>query len=200
MAERDATLILASTSPWRRELLARLGLPFEVCAPDFEELRAGLPEETARRNALGKARAVFRRMREAGRRARVIGSDQVAAFEGKVIGKPGDAASAMAQLRRFSGREVAFLTAAALVDDDGEREALDRTIVHFRELSDEQIERYVRREMPLSCAGGFRVEGLGIALFRRIESEDPTALIGLPLISIAGWLRPLERPQPEAGS
>ncbi len=203
-AASGAELVLASTSRWRRAQLARLGLPFEVCAPDFAELREGRPEEVVRGNALGKARSVFRRMRAQGRRARVIGSDQIAAFDGGIVGKPGSLPAAMAQLRRFSGRQVSFLTGVALVDDGGERYALDRTIVHFRTLTEAQIARYVRCERPLSCAGGFRVEGLGIALFSRIESEDPSALIGLPLIPLAGWLQPLDAsvcaPQRETGS
>ncbi|MDX8401437.1 MAG: nucleoside triphosphate pyrophosphatase [Mariprofundaceae bacterium] len=190
MAERP--LILASSSPWRRDLMARLGLPFEVLAPDFEEVRGGAPERLVRDNALGKARAVLARHPD----ACVIGADQVAVFEGEALGKPGSEAAAVAQLRRFRGRAVRFLTGVALVSQDEARYALDRTVVHFRaDVSDLEIAAYVRRERPLACAGAFKAEGLGIALFASIESTDPTALIGLPLIPLCGWLRPLRSDQ-----
>ncbi len=183
-------LILASTSPYRKALLARLRLPFEVAEPDFEELRGGIPPETlVRLNTMGKAVSVLRRHPE----ARIIASDQIAVHNGNIIGKPGNSRAAIAQLQRFSGRTVEFLTGIALCSDASEHFDIVSTRVCFRHLDDEEIETYVRLEQPLNCAGSFRSEGLGIALFKRIDGEDPTALIGLPLMRLSDWLRPLAR-------
>lgn len=183
----EARLVLASTSRYRRELLARLGLPFEAIAPGVDETpRDGeAPEALVERLARAKAAAVARAC--AG--AVVIGSDQLAAFDGRVLGKPGGAERAYAQLASMAGREVAFLTAVCVMR--GEHELglhVDRTIVRFRALSTAEIERYVEAEQPFDCAGSFKSEGRGIALFEAIETVDPTALIGLPLIATARLL------------
>ena len=181
-------LVLASTSPYRRELLSRLRLPFDVARPETDETpRAGeSPDALALRLAADKARAVA----AASPDAWVIGSDQVAAFDGRKLGKPGDRGNAIAQLQSMSGREVRFLTAIALVRGDGTPLLhLDTTRVRFRTLDGATIERYVDAEQPFDCAGSFKSEGLGIALFDAIDNEDPTALVGLPLIATARLLR-----------
>jgi septum formation protein len=183
------TLVLASTSRYRRELLARLGLPFTVAAPDTpEHERAGEPPEAmAARLALAKARSITTRD------ALVIGSDQVASLEGRVLRKPGTAEVAVAQLLDCQGRTVVFHTAVAVVAtaSGAVSEHVDRTDVRFRRLDRAALERYVRAEQPLDCAGSFRAEGLGVALFEEISSRDPTALIGLPLIWLAHALTAL---------
>ncbi|RMG92855.1 MAG: septum formation protein Maf [Zetaproteobacteria bacterium] len=181
-------LVLASTSPHRAKLLARLGLPFQQVAPAFtERLHGAEPKSLVRENTLGKARAVA----SARPGATVIASDQLAWFEGGAVGKPGSIQRAMEQLNRFSGHAVDFYTGVACISDGQELYACVPTRVHFRPLEEHEIQHYVERERPLDCAGSFKSEGLGIALLARIDSEDPTALIGLPLITLAGWLRPL---------
>jgi len=182
-------LILASTSPYRRELLARLALDFEVVAPEVSEehLAGESPADRALRLAAAKAQAVSARHGE----ALVLGSDQVAACGVEVLDKPGDARRCREQLLRLSGHTAHFYTACVLL---GARAGLhlahvDTTTVVFRELSASEIDRYIARERPFDCAGGFRAEALGITLFDCIESQDPTALIGLPLIWLAGALR-----------
>ncbi len=183
---RDPTLILASTSPYRRELLERLDLPFSVRDPRVEEDRQPreTPQQRAARLALAKARAVA--MRSGG--ALVIGSDQVAVLEGRVLDKPGNHEAAVEQLRRASGRVMDFHTGLALVDGTGEQVEVVPFRVVFRTLERRAIEAYLRRERPYQCAGSFKAEGLGIALFERLEGEDPTALIGLPLIRLVRML------------
>lgn len=182
-------LILASTSPYRRALLARLGLPFECVAPGAEETR--LPDEPAEAMAVRlarlKAEAVAARFPD----AIVIGSDQVALRGTDILGKPGTVERCREQLRASSGREVVFLTAVHVIDGTtGTVEAhVDRTVVQFRDLTDDEIVRYIERDHPLDCAGGFKAEALGIALFDRIESQDPTGLTGLPLSWLCGALR-----------
>ena len=180
-------LILASTSPYRRELLARLGLPFEPLAPRVDEtpLPGEAPPETARRLAAAKAADVA--AREPG--AWAIGSDQVAELDGAALGKPGSRDAAIAQLSAMSARAVRFATAVTLRRDGEAFHALDSTLVRFRPLHADEIARYVDAEKPFDCAGSFKSEGLGIALFDAVESRDPTALIGLPLIAVAGLLR-----------
>jgi septum formation protein len=182
-------LILASTSPYRRALLERLGVPFEVVAPDVteEHLPAEPPAERALRLAQAKARDVAIRHPE----AIVIGSDQVAASGTTVLDKPGSAEHCRAQLLALGGRAAQFHTACAVLAlaRSVHLAHLDTTTVRFRSLTAQEIERYIEREKPLDCAGGFKAEGLGIALFERIESTDPTALIGLPLIWVAAALR-----------
>ena len=197
MSADDApSLILASTSAYRRELLARLRLPFECLPPGCDEAR--LPDELAlalvQRLARLKAEAVAARRPG----SIVIGSDQVALRGTEILGKPGTVERCTEQLRRSSGQELAFLTAVHVVDTrHGRAEShLDRTIVRFRELSAAEISRYIAADSPLDCAGGFKAEALGIALFERIESNDPTALTGLPMIWVSAALRRAGIPVP----
>jgi septum formation protein len=181
-------LVLASTSHYRRELLARLRLPFDVARPDTDEtpLPGEAPTSLAQRLAAAKASAVARDHGDAW----VLGSDQVAELGDVALGKPGDRAKALAQLAAMSGRSVHFRTAVCLAHADGRRfDALDTTTVHFRTLDGDEIARYVDAEQPFDCAGSFKSEGLGIVLFESIESQDPTALVGLPLIATARLLR-----------
>ena len=183
------SIILASTSRYRRELLARLKLPFTARSPDVvEDAIAGeAPAAMAARLALAKARSIV------AANAIVIGSDQVASLDGQVLRKPGSAEVAVAQLRLAQGRTVVFNTAVAVIATGSGTTLrhVDRTEVLFRRLDDAALERYVQLESPLDCAGSFKSEGLGVALFERISSEDPTALIGLPLIFVADALRKL---------
>lgn len=181
-------LVLASTSRYRRELLGRIAARFSAVAPDVDE--TALPDEApaalALRLAVAKARAVAALRPEAA----VIGSDQVAELDGRALGKPGGHAQARAQLATSSGREVLFHTAICVIAGDGEaRTAADLTRVRFRTLAADEIERYLERERPYDCAGSFKAEGLGIALFEAIVTDDPTALIGLPLIATCRLLR-----------
>ena len=182
-------LILASTSRYRRELLMRLALPFEVLSPQVDEsaLAGEAPSALAERLALAKAAAVGGRHPE----AVVIGSDQVAELDGRVIGKPHTHAAATAQLRAMSGRSVAFHTAVAVVRGDRHFASVlsARVQVRFRTLDDGQIERYLLADQPYDCAGSAKSESLGIALLMSIDSDDPTALVGLPLIRTCELLR-----------
>ena len=182
-------LVLASTSRYRRELLERLRLPFDVVAPNVDEapLDGEAPAATALRLALAKADAVAAEDIE----AVVIGSDQVADLDGRGLGKPGDHVRATAQLHAMRGRTVVFQTAVAVVcRASGFRGAeLVPVAVRLRSLSDDEIERYLRAETPYDCAGSAKIETLGIALVERCESDDPTALIGLPLIRTCALLR-----------
>jgi len=180
-------LILASTSRYRRELLERLRLNFSIVAPEVDEtpLPAEAPAVLAQRLALAKAQAVARLHPQ----ALVIGSDQVADLQGQCLGKPGDHDKAVAQLRAMRGREVIFQTAVALVAPGLVLQELAQVRVRFRDLADEEIERYLRAEQPYDCAGSAKSEGLGIALLDAIDSDDPTALIGLPLIRTCRLLR-----------
>lgn len=198
---KQPRLILGSTSVYRRELLARLRLPFDVQAPHVDEtpLRGEAPAALALRLALAKAHAVAQQHPE----AVVIGSDQVADLDGQLIGKPGTHDRAVAQLRRMSGRSVVFQTAVAVVcvRTAFAGSALAPVKVRFRELSEAEIERYLRAEQPYDCAGSAKSETLGIALLEAIESDDPTALVGLPLIRTCALLRaagidPLAAPLP----
>ncbi|WP_084181269.1 Maf family protein [Polaromonas glacialis] len=175
-------LVLGSTSPYRRELLQRLQIPFEVAAPEVDE--TPLPHETpdalARRLALAKARTVARDFPQ----SVVIGSDQVADLNGLALGKPGNHERAVTQLRQMRGQTVIFQTAVAVVclESGFEQTALAAVRVKFRKLDDAEIENYLRAEQPYDCAGSAKSEGLGIALLESIDSDDPTALVGLPLI------------------
>jgi septum formation protein len=182
-------LILASTSRYRRELLQRLQIPFEAMAPGVDEtpLPGEAPAQLAQRLALAKAQAVAQRHPH----AVVIGSDQVADLDGQAIGKPHTHPRAVQQLRAMSGRSVVFQTAVAVVAQAaGVAEVrLSPVVVRFRHLSDAEIETYLRREQPYDCAGSAKSEGLGIALLDRVESQDPTALIGLPLTTVCDLLR-----------
>jgi septum formation protein len=185
----DPPLLLASTSRYRRELLARLHLPFEVQAPQVDETRLDgeTPAAMAQRLAQAKAAAVATLHRS----AVVIGSDQVADLDGEAVGKPGNHERARAQLRRLSGQRVSFHTAVSVqrADRGFERTLLSSVRVQFRELSDAEIEFYLRTEQPYDCAGSAKCETLGIALLASIESDDPTALVGLPLIRTCELLR-----------
>ena len=182
-------LILASSSAYRRELLGRLHLPFEAIAPHIDEtpLPDEAPEATALRLAQAKAEAIARRHPG----VLVIGSDQVATLDGAQIGKPGDHARALAQLQTMRGREVVFHTALCLWDGrDGTAQVENvQVFVRFRDLPDAELDAYLRIEQPYDCAGSAKNEGLGIALLERIDSSDPTALTGLPLIALTGMLR-----------
>ena len=195
------SLILASTSRYRRELLARLRLPFEVVAPGVDEAPqpGEAPAAMALRLALAKAAAVADRHPH----AVVIGSDQAADLDGRAIGKPLSHERATEQLRSMRGREVSFQTAVAVVcrESGFSRRALVPVVVRFRELSDAEIENYLRAEQPYDCAGSAKAETLGIALLESIVSDDPTALVGLPLIRTCELLRaagvdPLAAPPP----
>jgi septum formation protein len=182
-------LILASTSQYRRSLLERLGIPFIALRPQTPEdtIPGELPPDRALRLAVAKAQAIASARPD----AVVIGSDQVAAVGSKILDKPGDATRCRAQLAAASGSSARFHTACAVIAvRPGIRMVhIDTTTVLFRTLGDREIERYVERERPFDCAGGFRAEGLGISLFESIESHDPTGIIGLPLIWLASALR-----------
>ncbi len=182
-------VVLGSTSRYRRELLSRLHIPFEVASPEVDE--APLPGETPRdlalRLALAKARAVAARFPGAA----VIGSDQVADLDGEPLGKPGTHDRAVVQLQRMRGRTVVFQTALAVVCRATGFEQVDLAAVkvRFRDLTDAEIEAYLRAEQPYDCAGSAKSEGLGIALLEAIDNDDPTALVGLPLIRTCRMLR-----------
>jgi septum formation protein len=185
----NPVLVLASTSPYRRELLTRLGIPFEVAAPDIDEtpLAGEGPADTALRLAQEKARALAYRYPG----ALIIGSDQVATLDDLQIGKPGNHERAVAQLQLMRGRTVIFHTALALYD--GRNDSMQvkdvQTEVDFRQLSDEFIEAYLRQEQPYNCAGSAKSEGLGIVLMSAMRGTDPNALIGLPLIELVSMLQ-----------
>ena len=186
---QNRPLILGSTSRYRRELLARLQLPFEVASPEVDETPqiGETPRAIALRLALAKARAVAMRFPQ----AVVIGSDQVADLAGQALGKPGDHARATAQLRSMRGQTVVFHTALAVLNTrSGHAQVAGvPTRVRFRDLDDDEIRRYVERERPLDCAGSAKSEGLGITLLEAMSGDDPTALIGLPLIALSRMLR-----------
>ena len=179
-------LILASTSPFRRSLLEKLGLPFETRPPDTDETPR--PGESAAALVARLAEAKARSLAAPG--CLVIGSDQVATLDGDILGKPGEHARAVAQLRRASARTVTFYTGLCLLNGDSGRARVevDPFPVEFRALTDARIENYLRREQPYQCAGSFKSEGLGIALFRRLLGEDPNSLVGLPLIRLVAML------------
>ena len=187
----DMELVLASTSRYRRDLLGRLTSRIRQESPGVDEaaLPSEAPAQLAERLAVAKARAVAARNPN----ALIIGSDQVADCAGTVLGKPGDFDTARRQLRASSGTSVVFHTAVCLIDTHqapaSEYAAIDTTYVVFRSLDDGEIDRYLARELPFDCAGSFKSEGLGISLFERIETSDPTALVGLPLIALCGLLR-----------
>ena len=184
-----ATLILASTSRYRAELLRRLGLAFEAVAPGVDESAVAGEAPRLRASRLAAAKAAAVAARHPG--CWVIGSDQVADLDGEILDKPGDATRCRAQLASQSGRTVEFHTAVTLLRQEHPPafEHVDRTVVTFRRLAGDEIARYVERDRPFDCAGGFRCEGLGAALFESVETRDPSALVGLPLIWLAGALR-----------
>jgi septum formation protein len=183
-----ARLLLASTSPYRRELLSRLRIPFDIARPEVDETPHPGESPLALAQRLAAAKAATIAMREGN--AWVIGSDQVAELDGQPLGKPGGRDQALDQLAAMSGRSVAFRTALCVMHRDlGRFDAVDTTVVRFRSLAGDEIARYVDAEHPFDCAGSFKSEGLGIALFEAIETTDPTALVGLPLIATARLLR-----------
>ena len=187
--EKIRQLVLGSTSRYRRELLQRLQIPFEVAAPDVDETpQAGeTPRALAQRLAQAKAMAVARLFPH----AVVIGSDQVADLKGMPLGKPGAHEKAVAQLRQMRGQTVVFQTAVSVVclESGFEQNSLAAVKVTFRDLTDNEIENYLRAEQPYDCAGSAKSEGLGIALLASIDSDDPTALVGLPLIRTCQMIR-----------
>ncbi|WP_027966556.1 Maf family protein [Halomonas halocynthiae] len=182
-------LILASGSPWRRQLLNQLQLPYHWTTPDIDEQPYANESPTAlvERLALSKAEAVTQDWPA----HVIIGSDQVAVFNQEILGKPVDTTAAQAQLARFSGQHVSFFTGLALIDthNNSRRLCHERYDVVFRQLTHKEITNYIDREQPLDCAGSFRMEGLGITLFERLQGDDPNTLIGLPLIRLCQWLR-----------
>lgn len=181
-------LVLGSTSPFRRQLLEKLGLPFDTAAPETDEtpLQGETPEQLVARLAEAKARAVATQYPE----ALIIGSDQVAVNDGNILGKPRTHDKAMEQLRDASAKQVRFLTGLCLYNaatDHAQVEVVPFDVI-FRELSDEMIDNYLKAEQPYNCAGSFKSEAMGIALFDRLEGEDPNTLIGLPLIRLVRML------------
>ncbi|MGD8546445.1 MAG: nucleoside triphosphate pyrophosphatase [Thiohalophilus sp.] len=181
-------LVLASTSPFRKAILEKLGIPFETASPSVDE--TPLPDETAaglvQRLSEAKARAVATQFPD----ALIIGSDQVAVIDDQILGKPGTHDKAIEQLRNASGKTVTFLTGLCLYNSasgQSQSEVIPFR-VHFRNLNESQIENYLRREQPYNCAGSFKSEGLGIALFEKLEGDDPNTLIGLPLINLIRML------------
>ena len=187
--QKARCLVLGSTSPYRRELLQRLQIPFEIAAPEVDETPhpGEAPRMLAQRLALAKARAVAHLFPD----AVVIGSDQVADLSGIPLGKPGTHEKAVAQLRQMRGQTVVFQTAVSVVclESGFEENSLAAVSVTFRDLTDIEIENYLRAEQPYDCAGSAKSEGLGIALLASIDSDDPTALVGLPLIRTCQMLR-----------
>lgn len=181
-------LVLGSTSPFRRAVLEKLGLPFETDAPDVDEspLAEETPEQLVARLSLAKARAVAERHPH----ALVIGSDQVAVLDGEILGKPGSHENAVRQLSNASGKTVTFLTGLCLYNaaTGHAQTSVEPFAVSFRELRDDEIEHYLQRERPYNCAGSFKSEALGITLFKRLNGDDPNTLIGLPLIRLVAML------------
>lgn len=182
------TLVLASTSPFRKAILEKLHIPFDTASPEVDEsvLPGESPEQLVARLSEAKARAVASRFAD----ALIIGSDQVAVVDGQILSKPGVHEKAVAQLKRASGKRVSFLTGLCLLNTKSNRAQVDVVPfnVIFRQLSEAQIENYLRKEQPYNCAGSFKSEGLGIALFERLEGSDPNTLIGLPLIRLIKML------------
>ena len=182
------TLVLASTSPFRKAILEKLAIPFEIVAPDVDESRLAneSPEQLVARLSELKAKAVAKNYAD----ALIIGSDQVAIVDGQIIGKPGTHENAVAQLKRATGKRVSFLTGLCLYNTRSQRTQIDVVpyYVIFRQLNDAQIENYLQKERPYNCAGSFKSEGLGIVLFERLEGDDPNTLMGLPLIKLIKML------------
>lgn len=186
-----ATIVLASTSRYRRELLERLKIPFETAAPDVDEAHlhssGRSPRAIAEELAVAKARSVQQRFPD----AIIIGSDQVAELEGKLLNKPGTLERARLQLAQLSGKEHTLLTAVAILNGNSLQTHTDVTRMRCRALSSEEIARYVDADRPVDCAGSYKIESLGIALFEAIDSADASAITGLPLLFVAGALRAL---------
>jgi len=183
------SILLASTSPFRQALLGKFGLPFITAAPEVDEtpLASEDAETLVARLAVAKAQALAARYPDHW----IIGSDQVCMLDGAITGKPHTAERAFAQLRQASGSAITFYTGLALYHPRSQRllQCCEPFVVHFRDLSDEEIRTYIEKEQPLQCAGSFKSEGLGICLFERLEGRDPNTLVGLPLIALNGMLR-----------
>jgi len=181
-------LVLASTSPFRKAILEKLGIPFDTASPEVDEshLSDETPQQLVQRLAEAKAKAVAEQFPD----ALIIGSDQVAVIDDQILGKPGSHDKAVIQLRQASGKTVTFLTGLCLYNsrtDHAQCEVVPFK-VHFRQLDDSQIENYLKKEQPYNCAGSFKSEALGIALFEKLEGDDPNTLIGLPLINLIRML------------
>lgn len=183
-------LILGSSSPYRKALLNRLNLPFTTASPDIDETATAneTPERLVERLSIAKAQRILLDHPQ----GIIIGSDQIAVNQGKILGKPGDFANAQQQLRDASGCTVSFLTGLAVITAQQQHYQLVTTEVRFRELNDREISAYLHADQPYNCAGSFKSEALGISLFEHIHSDDPTALEGLPLITLCHFLRKLE--------
>ncbi|KJY83455.1 septum formation inhibitor Maf [Vibrio galatheae] len=183
----DYQLVLASTSPYRKQLLNKLAIEFKTASPNFDEtpLENESPQALVKRLAIGKAESC-----QVSQTSLVIGSDQVCVINGEIIGKPHTRENAIAQLTKQSGRSIQFFTGLALHNTQtGSTDSkVDTFTVHFRNLTSKQIEHYVDKEQPFYCAGSFKSEGLGIALFERLEGKDPNTLVGLPLIDLIDML------------
>jgi len=188
MINKQQRLILASSSKYRQALLARLGLSFESIAPEIDEkgLPNESPKELVQRLALSKAEIISDQYGD----AIVIGSDQVAVYDNQIIGKPGTYNKALQQLKKFSGNQVIFLTAVALVCHSSQFKeiAISKVIVNFKVLEDKQIKNYLLHDKPYDCAGSFKIESMGVSLFESVCSDDPTSLEGLPLIIVCNLL------------
>ena len=182
-------IVLGSSSPFRKQLLSQILTDFITCSPDIDEtpLSAETPQQLVERLALQKAEAVAVEHPQ----ALIISSDQVSILDGRINGKPGNFENAFSQLKSSSGNRVTFLTSLCLYDAKTKQFLLDTEpfAVHFRELNDDEIARYLEKEAPFNCAGSFKSEGLGIALFKKLEGDDPNSLIGLPLIKLVAMLK-----------
>ncbi len=183
------TLVLGSTSPFRKSILEKLNLPFECAKPNIDEtaLVGETPQALVERLAIEKAKAVASEFTD----ALIIGSDQVAVCEGEILGKPHNFDNGVMQLTKFSNKSVTFYTGLCVFDSSNNttKSLVEPFIVHFNELSQTEIENYLKAEQPYNCAGSFKSEGLGICLFERLEGDDPNALIGLPLIKLVLLLK-----------
>ncbi|CUS48938.1 MAG: Maf family protein [Idiomarinaceae bacterium HL-53] len=195
MATENLTLILASSSPYRRELLSKLGLSFQSLSPEIDETprTQETPEQLVLRLGQEKALKVASQLGAENKPALIIASDQVAVFHNEILGKPITEARAVEQLMKFQGQSVTFLTSLCLYSTHKQKmlSHVEPFIVHFRERSRHEIETYVATELPLQCAGSFKSEGLGITLFRELQGRDPNSLIGLPLIALTDLMREL---------
>ena len=183
------TLVLGSTSPFRKSILEKLNLPFECAKPDIDEsaLLNEAPSALVERLAIEKAKAVMHQFPD----ALIIGSDQVAVCEGEILGKPHNFDNGVKQLTQFSNKSVTFYTGLCVYDSANDRalSLVEPFVVHFKALSSSEIENYLHAEQPYNCAGSFKSEGLGICLFEKLEGDDPNTLIGLPLIKLVELLK-----------